>query len=80
MSSEAPLLKKNEALARVKQEVETCPECGEAFDSVAANSHQATDDATSRRFYFQFLHPAGKECISFTMAVDFEAWMTKATA
>ena len=71
------LLKKNEALIRVRNELTKCPECGEAYDSVAANSHQATDDATSRRFYFQFLHD-GRECIAFTMAVDFEDWMKKA--
>ena len=42
--SDVRIPKKNEALIELRKAVSTCPECGEAFDVVNANSHQATDD------------------------------------
>ncbi len=76
MTAPAPV-KKNEALIRGRKELAHCAECGLPYDAVEANSHQATDDPNTRRIYFQFLH-GSKECISFTMAVDFETWLTAA--
>lgn len=74
------LIKKNEALIRIRNELTRCPISGEPYASVAANSHQATDDPVSRRFYFQFILEDGREFIAFTMAVDFEDWMKDAIA
>ncbi|MCA9319925.1 MAG: hypothetical protein KDB53_04280 [Planctomycetes bacterium] len=70
--------KKNEALVRIRSELPHCSKCGQPYDSVDANSHQVNaDDPGSARFYFQFIH-GRKECIDFTFAREFDAWLEKA--
>ena len=68
--------KKNEALTRLREALRGCAECGKPYDEVNANSHQtAKDDPGAVRFYFQFLHDGGAECIAFTTAREFDAWL-----
>ena len=46
MSQDA-VIKKNEALRRVREALRVCPKCGEPYDEVHANSHKTSEEATS---------------------------------
>ena len=72
--SEPVIPTKNQALIELKQKVDRCPDCGEAFDAVNVNSHKTRPDPASVRFYFQFVH-GEDECIVHVNAVDFGGWL-----
>ena len=75
--TDKPIPKKNEALIALRAATEVCLVCGRPYTEVNANSHKTSPDPESVRFYFQFLHDDGEECIDQVMAVDFHDWMNE---